>query len=491
VTKPRTKRATVERVCARCERVFRALAWIEPWPEGHLCSTCRFRALETRGRCGGCGIERMTPGIAADGHRLCVDCAGIPGEFRCTRCGQEGKMQLKGVCCRCVLGDRLGVLLDDGTGTVRSEMKPFVDGFLRMARPAAGLTWIGKPHVQQLLAALADPSTPVTHETLNTLSPWRSVAYLRDLLMLHGVLPPIDRHLMLFERWLAATLAQVKRVEHRKVIERFAAWHVQRRLRRFADRGPVTEKQTDQARREIRLAIAFLTWLRRRGHQLATCRQADVDAWYAGAYTARRLTHGFLRWSMRNKLLCAVTIPHQDTRNPAPISQQQRLATIRRLLTDEDIPLLTRVVGTLMLLYAQPLTRILRLTLDDVLRDSDEVHLQLGDPPTPVPAPFAGLLLEHIDHRLNLTTATNQTARWLFPGRRGGQPMTVSTIEIRLRQHDIPTLRGRTAALRQLVLQAPAPVVARMFGYTPDHTARLVAEVGGTWARYAPGDHSR
>jgi hypothetical protein len=45
------------------------------------------------------------------------------------------------------------------------------------------------------------------------------------------------------------------------------------------------------------------------------------------------------------------------TTNPAPISQQQRLATLRRLLTDEQIPLLTRVAATLVLLYAQPLTR--------------------------------------------------------------------------------------------------------------------------------------
>ncbi|MGH3772588.1 MAG: hypothetical protein ACRDRW_14530 [Pseudonocardiaceae bacterium] len=256
------------------------------------------------------------------------------------------------------------------------------------------------------------------------------------------------------------------------MVERFAAWHVQRRLRRFADRGPVTDKQTQQARAEIRLAIAFL------------------DAWYAGAYTARRLTHAFLRWSMRNQLLAPVTIPHQNTTNPTPISQKQRLATIQRLLTEDDIPLLTRLAATLMLLYAQPLTRILRLTTDDVLHQDNEVSIRLGDPPTPIPPPFAGLLRTHIDHRLNLTTATNPDARWLFPGRRGGQPMTPEALERRLRQHQIPGVRGRTAAIRQLILQTPAPVVAKMLGYNPDHTTRLVAETGGTWTRYAAGDHT-
>lgn len=39
-----------------------------------------------------------------------------------------------------------------------------------------------------------------------------------------------------------------------------------------------------------------------------------------------------------------------------------------------------------------------------------------------------------------------------------------------------------------LVLQAPAPVVAGMLGYHHKHTARVLAEAGGTWSRYAPGD---
>ena len=97
------------------------------------------------------------------------------------------------------------------------------------------------------------------------MSPWRSVAYLRDLLMLHGALPPADRNLTLFQRWLDETLAGISQHEHRQIVARFASWHVQRRLRGFADRGPVTSKQTQQARGEISQAVAFLAWLDGRG----------------------------------------------------------------------------------------------------------------------------------------------------------------------------------------------------------------------------------
>jgi hypothetical protein len=125
------------------------------------------------------------------------------------------------------------------------------------------------------------------------------------------------------------------------------------------------------------------------------------------------------------KHLPRITIPHQPTTNPAPISQHQRLTMLRRLLTEEEISLLTRVAATLVLLYAQPLTRILRLTIDDVSQHNGQVSLRLGDPPIPLPEPFAELLLRHLDQRLNLTTATNQSSGWLSPGcplRRGPGP---------------------------------------------------------------------
>ncbi|TKA11014.1 site-specific integrase [Actinacidiphila oryziradicis] len=178
-------------------------------------------------------------------------------------------------------------------------------------------------------------------------------------------------------------------------------------------------------------------------------------------------------------------------RNPAPIAQHQRLALLRQAMNREDVPRRDRVAVVLVLLYAQPLTRIIRLTTDDILQEDGEVLVRLGDPPSPVPEPFAGLMLAYLNERPNTMTATNPEARWLFPGRRAGQPMTSDALELRFRRLGFPTQRGRTAAIRHLLLQAPAPVVARMLGYHDDTTAQLAAEAGGTWSRYAPGDHAR
>jgi hypothetical protein len=50
----------------------------------------------------------------------------------------------------------------------------------------------------------------------------------------------------------------------------------------------------------------------------------------------------------------------------------------------------------------------------------------------------------------------------------------------------VPTVTGRTAAIRQLILEMPAPVVADALGYHHVTTTRLTTEAGGTWSRYAP-----
>ncbi|WP_369354775.1 hypothetical protein [Streptomyces sp. cg2] len=237
------------------------------------------------------------------------------------------------------------------------------------------------------------------------------MAYLRDLLIQVGVLPPVDRQLLLFQRWLAERLPAIDDAGHRQLLELFAAWHVQRRLNTLAGRGPFIDKQAQQARDEIHLAPAFLDHLAERGWSLTDCTQAEVDAWYAGGYTARRLTHAFLRWAMRSQHMQKATVPHRSTSNPAPLAQHQRLALLRQLVNHDDVPLQDRVAALLVLLHAQPLTWIARLGTDAVLQEEGEVLIRLGDLPSPAPAPFAGMLLDCLGQRPNTMTATNPEAR--------------------------------------------------------------------------------
>jgi hypothetical protein len=55
----------------------------------------------------------------------------------------------------------------------------------------------------------------------------------------------------------------------------------------------------------------------------------------------------------------------------------------------------------------------------------------------------------------------------------------------------IPNTAARAAAIRQHVLDMPAPIVATALGYHHVTTTRLAAEAGTTWSNYAPGDHGK
>ncbi|GAA1498313.1 hypothetical protein [Paeniglutamicibacter kerguelensis] len=131
----------------------------------------------------------------------------------------------------------------------------------------------------------------------------------------------------------------------------------------------------------------------------------------------------------------------------------------------------------MILLYAQPVSRIVRLTTDDVLHDGDHTLLRLGEPPTPVPEPLAGLLRAYLEDRPNMTTAASPASRWLFRGRRAGQPVDPGSIRDLPQEIGVPAQSGRTAAIRQLVLQMP-PVAAQGLGYHHTSTTKIAAEAG-------------
>src|SRR5439155_21836855 len=97
--------------------------------------------------------------------------------------------------------------------------------------------------------------------------------------------------------------------------------------------------------------------------------------------------------------------------------------------------------------------------IDDVI-GGGEVAIRLGEPPSPVPHPFAALLLELRANRSNLTVAGNASCRWLFPGRGPGQPVDHRTLRRWVTSVGLHVGRARVSALRQLVLDVPAPVTA-------------------------------
>ncbi|MGV9310481.1 hypothetical protein ACWDLG_44580, partial [Nonomuraea sp. NPDC003727] len=157
---------------------------------------------------------------------------------------------------------------------------------MAMERPGSGLAWLAMRrnhpgNASALVNQLARGQIPLTHDAFHELQPWRTIAHLEELLMASGVLPAVDKYICSFQRRLPGHLASVTNPLHIKTIQLFATWRVLPALRDRAERSNITPSVRRDAADQIEYATSFLTWLDKRDRTLASCRQSDIDAWYA------------------------------------------------------------------------------------------------------------------------------------------------------------------------------------------------------------------
>jgi hypothetical protein len=66
----------------------------------------------------------------------------------------------------------------------------------------------------------------------------------------------------------------------------------------------------------------------------------------------------FVRWAVRNQHLPRIEFPYRKAETRPVLDQNERLRLLRETLDNHHIPLHHRAAAVLLLLYAQPLTRI-------------------------------------------------------------------------------------------------------------------------------------
>jgi hypothetical protein len=430
------------------------------------------------------------PGLTAAGQPACLRCSGLPLKQTCRGCGEETDLAKGETCWRCLLTTMVGDLLAGPDGAVPAGLQPLATAICSMPRANSGVTWLRRsPQAVTLLRALASGTVELTHEALDALPASRAVEYLRGLLVTSHALPPRDRRLAAFERWLAVKLDGIEHDEHRQIVHRFARWHHLRDLRRLAAAGPLADGPFLAAKQSITVTIAFLDWLHQRGHTLATCTQRDIDAWYATGPGTRGKAERFLYWCRAQRLTRPLDIPRRSNDNPVVIGEAQRLDIIRCLLLHDNLPLAYRVAGCLITLFGQPAGRIASLRLSDLDITGPAVRIRLAHDWLPVPEPLATLIIKHAANRANTNTAANATCTWLFPGGMPGDHLDRGYLLGVLRDAGIPVLATRNTAWQQLTRQAPPQVLADALGISPATAMRHACQAGSDWARYAATAH--
>ncbi len=475
-------RTTGDLTCDRCGRATGKIR--VTWPDGRICGICYHHATRTSGICGRCGQQRLLPG--RDGqHRLCTACAGITTALTCTRCGTEGERYRRGICARCALRDDLSSLLLPSGQTPIKDAQKLIDALCSAERPESIHTWKRNPDVNQMLSDIGCGRLTLDHAALQAAPASRAREHLRQLLVHASMLPKRDVDLAYFETWLATRLTTFTDPAIRLPLERFATWHHLERIRHRVQHGDDLHGATHTAKQEITETGRFLTWLCSRGQTIADCTQADLEEWLTAGPTTRTAIRTFIVWAGNNKACRPLRVPRRVARTTPILTHDHRMRLLRASLVGQPDTLSYRVAALLLLLYAQPLVRVVQLPLCAVRIDPAGVEVKLGSEPTAVPEPFAALLIKHVKDRPNLRTVNSTGSLWLFPGGRAGRHLVAQTVMIRLRSLGIDLLGARNATLRELVQQAPAPIVASQLGYSTQVTIKHAAASAQPDQRYA------
>ncbi|MEV6361115.1 hypothetical protein [Nocardia asteroides] len=246
------------------------------------------------------------------------------------------------------------------------------DALTAMENLLIGVTWLYNPYVPCFLRGLADGSIPLTHNAFDELEPWRTAAHLRELLMSCGLLPEVDKQLLFFQRWLPGHLAAITNHHHRRIVREFATWKVQPWLQARATAGHCLRAAAANAGAQIMRATDFLAWLSESDLTLQRCDQAALDRWHAAHLVHQRAScKPFFDWAKSSGRMPRLDIPATPARPRRPLTQHRRLQILRKLLTDNEIDLRLRVAFTLLLLDGRPLSRVVRLAVDDVITSDD------------------------------------------------------------------------------------------------------------------------
>lgn len=358
---------------------------------------------------------------------------------------------------------------------------------LAASDPHAGLAWLQRRRRQDLLTALAAHTGPLTHNALDQLGTPQAVRALRSILVNTGVLPWRDEILTGLEQWLNSTIAYGAGPAERQLLRSYATWHHVRRLRAASARQPLTFAQSRYVRRTITASTQLLTWLRDRDRTLATCTQADVDAWLTN--DTRHDTRGFLIWAVDRGHARHVHMPAFETTKTYQTmpDQDQRWTLVRWLLHEDALDTSDRVAGLLVLLFAQHLSTITRLTTgQNTTTAGGTVKFHLGAMPLTLPDPLGDLALRlAANRRGHAAVGHHDHHPWLFPGGTLGQPLSAAQLARRLKPLGITARTSRNTALMDLAAHLPAAVLSQLLGLSIGRATHWTGQAGNTRPGYA------
>ncbi|MET0704711.1 MAG: XRE family transcriptional regulator, partial [Mycobacterium sp.] len=386
--------------------------------------------------------------VNESGDAVCTRCGGVDLSFACKDCGEEGPGFRNGRCDRCSVLAKVNTLLG-GKGSVSDARRQPLFAALAEVSPGSVHTWVGNNPSLAWLAELARTGRGITHEEIDRLPQNAQTLHIRAAFVAAGVLPQRNEALAQLQLWVDRTVPTIP-AEHQSVIRAYAEWHIVRRARRRAARGPFRPDADSSNRQRIRCAINFLGWLAEADVSVADLRQHHVDTYFAAGSSNLKALSTFLAWMQTRRLISGLEIPRKKDGLPSRFQDQDdQTDQLRRCLTATDLPLEVRIVGALVRLYAIPVARIVELTTDRLDRDDTHAYLVIEKNAVVLPPSLAALIEEMIAdrHSSGPSDSGSGIPAYLFPGRPPSRPRNTKSLGRNLSRYGLPTLAARNSAM--------------------------------------------
>ena len=294
-----------------------------------------------------------------------------------------------------------------------------------------------------------------------------------------------------FERlvpWLENLLAD-QSAGRAHLVRTYAHWTLLRRARHQArTSGRFTYGSSDNIRTKLRAVLRLLTWIDTQDLTLESLDQGALDRWLVTQpRTSGAAARQFVGWARRAGLTGDIDISKPKARTTLdPIGEHDRWDHLRRLLTDEQLPLDTRAAGSVVLLYGLPVSRISELRADQLTSRDGHSYLNFGAHSLLLPPAVAVLLERHARHAISVTFLhrSNPTGPpWLFPGGLPGRP--ARDVLYRKLRAAIPHIRrSRSAALIRLAAELPAPILADLLDLNINTAVQWTQNASRDWSHY-------
>ncbi len=387
-------------------------------------------------------------------------------------------------CDRCLLRAAVEELADTGDpAAVAALLAPFLEWMATARNPASMLRWMQTPTFW-VTRDLINGRIEVSHASLDAVAPRapQAVGFVRAQLVGCRVLPARDEPSAAFAAWQTRPIERIAPGRDRAHVRAYATWQVAHQLARTSQAGRPTVSAQKYARSLVNEAITLTCWLHAQQLELRDLRQDLLDAWIADGPGIRRRARLFTAWLQRADITGALHVdwPYDFPQRP-PLQDEQRLAVLRRLLHDHELGLRERFAGSVLLLYAQPLTRIAQLCTSDItMTDRGETAITFARGANVLPEPLASIALALRCQRV----ADGEQDGWLLPGRKPGTHITAEHLRKRLAVHGITSRPGRHGALLALAGRLPAPILAERLGIHQARAAQWARAAGATYSGY-------